>query len=152
MESLEICSYLRPERVLYLKTADKEQAIELLLDLICRDEKIIDPQKIRHAIWEREKSMSTGIGEGIAIPHARSKAATDFVVAFALVQEGLDFEALDGKPVNVIFMIVANDTQDKKYVRLLSRLMLRMKNTELITNLLSCKDSSELYKVLVESK
>jgi fructose-specific phosphotransferase system IIA component len=152
MESLEICSYLRPERVLYLKTADKEQAIELLLDLICRDEKIIDPQKIRHAIWEREKSMSTGIGEGIAIPHARSKAATDFVVAFALVKEGLDFEALDGKPVNVIFMIVANDTQDKKYVRLLSRLMLRMKNTELITNLLSCKDSSELYKVLVESK
>ncbi len=152
MESLEICSYLRPERVLYLKTADKEQAIELLLDLICRDEKIIDPQKIRHAIWEREKSMSTGIGEGIAIPHARSKAATDFVVAFALVREGLNFEALDGKPVNVIFMIVANDTQDKKYVRLLSRLMLRMKNTELITNLLSCKDSSELYKVLVESK
>ena len=152
MESLEICSYLRPERVLYLKTADKEQAIELLLDLICRDEKIIDPQKIRHAIWEREKSMSTGIGEGIAIPHARSKAATDFVVAFALVKEGLNFEALDGKPVNVIFMIVANDTQDKKYVRLLSRLMLRMKNTELITNLLSCKDSSELYKVLVESK
>lgn len=152
MESLEICSYLRPERVLYLKTADKEQVMELLLDLICRDEKIIDPQKIRHAIWEREKSMSTGIGEGIAIPHARSKAATDFVVAFALVKEGLDFEALDGKPVNVIFMIVANDTQDKKYVRLLSRLMLRMKNTELITNLLSCKDSSELYKILVESK
>lgn len=152
MESLEICSYLRPERVLYLKTADKEQVMELLVDLICRDEKIIDSRKIRHAIWEREKSMSTGIGEGIAIPHARSKAATDFVVAFALVKEGLNFEALDGKPVNVIFMIVANDTQDKKYVRLLSRLMLRMKNTELITNLLSCKDSSELYKVLVESK
>ncbi len=152
MESLEICSYLRPERVLYLDSADKKQAMEQLLELLCRDDSILDPQKVRQAIWDREKSMSTGIGEGIAIPHARSKAVTDFVVAFALVKNGLDFEAIDGKPVKVIFMIVANDTQDKKYVRLLSRLMLRMKNTELIDQLLNCRDASELYRVLVESK
>lgn len=152
MEHLEVCSYLSPERVLCIESAEKKELLDKLLEVICRDEKVVDHEELKRAIWVREKEMSTGIGEGIAIPHARTKAAKGFVVAFALVKQGMDFEAIDRRPVDIVFMIVANEDQDKKYIKLLSRLMLRMKNTRLVENLRSCNTAEELYKHLVETK
>ncbi len=152
MENLEICSYLKPERVLYLESTDKKQLINTMLKYVCEDSAVIDPVELSKALWIRENSISTGIGDGIAIPHCRTKAVSDFVVAFALIKSGLDYDAIDKKPVDIVFMIVANENQDKKYIKLLSRLMLRMKNTELVQSLRQCRTSEEIFRHLIESK
>lgn len=152
MEHLEVCAYLSPKRVLCVEHAEKKELMDMMLELICTSDKVVDPEELKKAVWSREKDMSTGIGEGIAIPHARTKAAQDFVVAFALVKQGMEFEAIDNRPVDIVFMIVATEDQDKKYIKLLSRLMLRMKNTHLVDNLRGCGTAEELYNYLVESK
>lgn len=152
LDKLEICSFLVPERVISKDSADKEQLMNELLDLIASDPLVEDAPAMRKAVWKREKELSTGIGEGIAIPHARTEGVKDFVVAFAKIRNGVDFDALDKKPVHFVFMIVANVSQDKNYIKLLSRLMLRMRNPELINSLMKASDSAEIYKILSETK
>jgi mannitol/fructose-specific phosphotransferase system IIA component (Ntr-type) len=76
----------------------------------------------------------------------------DFVVAFARVRAGVEYESPDQKPVKLVFMIVANESQDKMYIKLLSRLMLRMRSSELVQNLLDAEGPAGLYQVLVETK
>lgn len=152
LRTLEISTCIKPERVISLETAEKKQVIDMLADLLARDPVVKDKELMKQAIWEREKQLSTGIGDGIAIPHARTKAVSDFAVAMARIEAGVEFDAVDKKPVHLVFMIVASDKQDKTYIQLLSRLMLRMKNTELVQKLLQAKGTEELYRILVETR
>jgi len=152
LRTLEVSSFIKPERVITLEMADKKQVIEKLADLLALDPVVKDKEQMKQAIWDREKQLSTGIGDGIAIPHARTKAVSDFAVAMARIEAGVDFGAEDKKPVHLVFLIVASDTQDKNYIQLLSRLMLRMKNTELVQKLLQAKGTEELYEILVETR
>ncbi len=152
LHTLELSSYIKPERVISLHTADKQQVIDRLIELLALDPVVHDKELMKQAIWLREKQLSTGIGEGIAIPHARTKAVSDFAVALARIETGVEYNALDAKPVHLVFMIVASDTQDKTYIKLLSRLMLRMKNTELVQQLILAKDAEELFRILVETR
>jgi fructose-specific phosphotransferase system IIA component len=152
MDKLEVCAYLSPERVLDLPPTDKQQLLEKLADLVVAAPGVRDPEAVKKALFAREKTMSTGIGEGIAIPHARTASVDDFVVAFARVKAGVEYESPDQKPVKLVFMIVANESQDKMYIKLLSRLMLRMRSSELVQNLLDAEGPAGLYRVLVETK
>lgn len=152
LQTLEVSAYIKPERVITLKNADKRQVIERLIELLAQDPVVRDKEKMKQAIWDREKQLSTGIGEGIAIPHARTAAVSDFAVAVARIESGVEFNAMDAKPVHLIFMIVASDKQDKDYIKLLSRLMLRMKNTELVQQLLQANGTEDLYRILVETR
>ncbi|MCB5276394.1 MAG: PTS sugar transporter subunit IIA [Candidatus Cloacimonadaceae bacterium] len=150
--SLEVCSYLSPERVLSLQEGEKQEVLELLADLIAEDPLVKDPIEMKKAIMAREKVMSTGIGNYVAIPHARCAGVDDFVVAFARIEVGMEFDSVDKKPVHLVFMIVANEHQDKKYIKLLSRLMLRMRKEQLIERLMQTNNAEDLYRILVESK
>ncbi len=152
LRTLEVSTYIKPERVISLASADKKQVIDLLADLLATDPVVKNGEQMKKAVWEREKQLSTGIGDGVAIPHARTNAVSDFAVALARIEAGVDFGAVDNKPVHLVFMIVASDTQDKTYIKLLSRLMLRMKNTELVEKLLKAKGENELYQILVETR
>jgi len=152
VNTLEVSTYIKPERVITFKNADKKQVIDRLIELIALDPAVIDKQRMQQAIWDREKLLSTDIGEGIAIPHARTDAVKDFIVAMARIEAGIDYSSADAKPVQLVFMIVAGRSQDKAYIKLLSRLLLRMKNTELVKQLLQANDSGELYRILVETK
>lgn len=152
VNTLEVSTYIKPERVITIKNADKKQVIDRLIELIALDPAVIDKQRMQQAIWDREKLLSTDIGEGIAIPHARTDAVKDFIVAMARIEAGIDYSSADAKPVQLVFMIVAGRSQDKAYIKLLSRLLLRMKNTELVKQLLQANDSGELYRILVETK
>ena len=96
--------------------------------------------------------MSTGIGYGIAIPHARHKTVTDFVMVMGRKKEGLEYESIDDKPVKLIIMIGASDNQDKDYIKLLSRLMLRLKNKDFVKNILNADNSKEIYSLIKETK
>ncbi|HRX75927.1 MAG: PTS sugar transporter subunit IIA [Candidatus Cloacimonetes bacterium] len=148
IQSLELSCFLKEERVLDLVPCSKEDLMEIMLTLLLQDPAIKDPAAVRRAVLEREHKASTAIGNSIAIPHGRSAGAEGFVVAFARIKDGMDFESDDGNPVKLVFMIVASDQQDKEYIKLLSRLMLRLRNPEFIDAMLMAKNSQEMYNLL----
>ena len=103
---MKIIDYLKEERiVLSLKSHTKIEAIKELATLLKDAEEITNFDVFLQDVYERENLGSTGIGNGIAIPHARSEAVKDFVIAFGRSVEGVDFNSLDGQPVKLIFLM-----------------------------------------------
>ncbi len=151
-EVLELSCYIQPEMVLDLDVSTKNELLDTMIKVLVHSDKISDPEKVRSAILTREKAGNTGIGKGFAIPHARMDCVPDFVVAFARISKGLDYSSEDGEPVKLAFMIVASDQQDKQYIKLLSRLMLRLKNPEFVKKLLDAADTTELYNLIKNTK
>ncbi|MCF7918529.1 MAG: PTS sugar transporter subunit IIA [Candidatus Cloacimonetes bacterium] len=147
-----ISDMLLPEYITDLISTTKEAALDELLNLITGSPLITDEKKFRKAIMDREKMMSTGIGLGVAVPHARDKSVKDFVIAVGRSLNGIDFDSIDDKPVQLIFMIGASDSQDKDYIRLLARLVLRLKNEDLKKNILEAANANEIYNVICSSR
>ena len=147
-----ISNMISETRIINIKSNDKKGALKELLEVICKDELITDPKIFSKEIFKREKLMSTGIGYGIAIPHARHKTVKDFVIAVGRKREGLEYESIDDKPVKLIFMIGASDAQDKDYIKVLSRLVLRLKNQEFVDKILSAESSFDVYELIKTQK
>ena len=148
----KISNLVDATRIIDIKSNDKRGALKELLEIIYKDNLITDPKTFSKEIFKREKLMSTGIGYGIAIPHARHKSVKDFVIAIGRKCDGLEYESIDDKPVKLIFMIGASDTQDKDYIKVLSRLVLRLKNQEFVDKLLLAENSSEIYELIKTQK
>ena len=150
--SCKISELLSENFIVDLKSTDKEEVLKELIDVISKNEKITDKKTFEKEIFRREKLMSTGIGYEIAIPHAKHKSIQNFVMAFGRKKEGVEYQSIDDKPVKLIFMIGASDKQDKEYIRLLSRLVLRLKNDEFVQKILNAENSSEIYQIIKEQK
>jgi len=152
LQALELSSFLTPDRTLDLGSYNKDELLETMLSVIVKDPAVHNSELVCKAVIDREHKGCTGIGQGIAIPHARCECIDDFVVAFARVKEGLDYGSDDGLPVKLVFMIVASVHQDSQYIKLLSRLMLRLRNTEFVDKLMSAEDTKTMYKLLRETR
>ena len=149
---VKISNLVNETRIIDIQSNDKRGALKELLEIICKDDLITDSKIFSKEIFKREKLMSTGIGYGIAIPHARHKTVKDFVIAIGRKCDGLEYESIDDKPVKLIFMIGASDTQDKDYIKVLSRLVLRLKNQEFVDKLLLAENPSEIYELIKTQK
>ncbi len=145
---LKISELINEDFIIDIKSDNKQDALSELLQVICRNPKITDCPIFKKEIFNREKLMSTGIGYEIAIPHARHKTIADFVMALGRKKDGLEYESIDDKPVKLIFMIGASDTQDKDYIRLLARLVLRLKNKTFVNKILAAEDPKEIYHLI----
>lgn len=148
----KISNLVDETRIIDIQSNNKKGALKELLEIICKDDLITDPKIFSKEIFKREKLMSTGIGYGIAIPHARHKSVKDFVIAIGRKCDGLEYESIDDKPVKLIFMIGASDTQDKDYIKVLSRLVLRLKNQEFVNKMLSVENPSDIYELIKTQK
>jgi len=145
---LKVSELVNEDFIIDIKSDNKHDALNELLEVICKNPRITDRKIFNKEIFKREELMSTGIGYQIAIPHARHKTVKDFVIAIGRKKEGLPYESIDDKPVKLIFMIGASDKQDKDYIRLLSRLVLRLKNPDFLEKILKAQDPSEIYQVI----
>jgi fructose-specific phosphotransferase system IIA component len=112
-----------------LEGGGKEEIINAMIDLVARSPKVLDAERVRTAIFEREKIMSTGVGNGFAIPHGKTDAVSDIVAAFAVTAEPIDYESLDEKPVRLVFLLVGRDNMVGPHIKLLSRIS-RLMNKE----------------------
>jgi fructose-specific phosphotransferase system IIA component len=145
---LKVSELINEDFIIDIKSDNKQDALNELLDIICQSPLITDRKIFSIEIFKREELMSTGIGYEIAIPHARHSSVQDFVMAIGRKREGLEYESIDDKPVKLIFMIGASDKQDKDYIKLLSRLVLRLKNPNFLEKVLKAKDPSEIYQII----
>lgn len=134
-----IYKYLDERLVIFLDEESREGVIESLVDRLSKEGKLQDKEKFLFSILEREKIVSTGIGIGVAIPHAKISGNVGFFVAIGVQKKrGIDWKALDGSLVNLIFMIGGPDNKQTEYLKVLSNLTQSIKDEQRRKLLLKC--------------
>ncbi len=131
-----------------LESKDKEDAIKEMASRFVGAGVVKDEKKFVEALREREKIGTTAIGDGIAIPHARSDAVEGLTVVLARSEQGIDFESLDGKPVHLIFMIASSPDINKEYLQILARIARLCKNDKMRNALVKAKDKRAIMDLI----
>lgn len=146
---MRITDLLNPESIqLNASPKNKLEAIDMLVALQVKGGKIADPDEYKKGILAREEQGSTAVGEGIAIPHAKNSAVKSPSLAAMTVPEGVDYEALDDEPSNLLFMIAAPAGGGDVHLEVLSRLMTILMDEDFRANLLAAKDKKEFLRVI----
>jgi PTS system nitrogen regulatory IIA component len=149
---LQAGAVLSPQRILFLNSAGKREALLSLAEVLGTAPEIKNRDELREAILTREDIMSTAIGKGIAIPHVRLQSVSDLVVAVGICRLPInDFFPLDDEPVRIVIMIAAAYTQHVYYLQTLSFFSSRLKNSELRDAVAAAKDENEAYQLLTAS-
>lgn len=126
----------------------KKEALDEMIQLMCAGGKIKDKETYRSVVYAREEESTTGIGEGIAIPHGKSDAVAKPGLAAMVVKNGVEFEALDGEPVDLIFLIAAPDTEDNVHLDVLSKLSVLLMDEDFTKKLRAAKSVKEFLDII----
>jgi PTS system fructose-specific IIC component/PTS system nitrogen regulatory IIA component len=124
-----------------LEAEDKDEVFEELVDHFCQVKKSGAREEILEAMREREAKMSTGIHKGIAIPHGKTNAIETLQGVLGISKKGIDYDALDGQPVYLLFMLMAPQKDSEKHLRLLKRLAALLDNPQFYTDLVAQSDT-----------
>ncbi|WIW70805.1 PTS fructose transporter subunit IIABC [Anaerosinus gibii] len=144
-----IIDLLTPKAIaLDVQITSKSEAIDTLVNLMDRAGVLLDTEVYKTAVLEREKTGTTGIGEGIAIPHAKSGAVKKAALAAMVVKSGVDYNSLDGQPAYLFFMIAAPDTANDLHVEVLSRLATLLMDNDFRQSLLDTKSTEEFLQLI----
>ncbi|HID32714.1 MAG TPA: PTS sugar transporter subunit IIA [bacterium (Candidatus Stahlbacteria)] len=147
--NLNLAQMISPDVIIPdLKAKDKMGAIREIANHLIDKGLIIDSDEFLKAIDNRENLESTGIGDGIAIPHARTDAVRELILTLAISKDGVDFEAVDGKPSNIIFMIVSPDSKKGEYIRVLAKLSRLIHQPGLKNRILSARSVDEIIDII----
>ncbi|WP_307894212.1 PTS fructose transporter subunit IIABC [Bacillus swezeyi] len=133
---------------LNLENSQKENVIEELVTVLDQAGKLNDKEGYKEAVINREKQSSTGIGEGIAIPHAKTASVKEPAIAFGRSKEGVDYESLDGQPSHLVFMIAATDGANNTHLEALSRLSTLLMREEIRKQLLEAGSEEEIIDII----
>jgi PTS system fructose-specific IIC component/PTS system nitrogen regulatory IIA component len=131
-----------------LQAEDKEEVFEELVDRFCQVIKSDGRDEILDALRTREMKMSTGIQKGIAIPHGKTNAVDKVYGMLGISRRGIDYEALDGNPVHLLFMVLGPLGESEKHLRVLQRLAELLVDPQFFTDLAAQKDAQSAYGVL----
>lgn len=144
-ECVAISNYLDERCVLFLNAGSRDEALEEMIGALEKSGKLKQPKAFQDAILEREKIVSTGIGLGVAIPHAKLQEYKDFFIAVGIqAKKGIEWQALDAAPVHLIFMIGGPDNKQTEYLKILSHLTMAIKNEERRKKLLKTYDAKDV--------
>jgi PTS system nitrogen regulatory IIA component len=148
---MKITDMLRKEFVLEeLKAGNKRDALAELAGVFAKGECRVDHEAMLHVLLEREKLGSTGIGDGIAIPHGKIAGLDEMVIAFGRSKEGIDFEAMDGKPAHLFFLLMAPVNSAGQHLKALAKISRMMKDGSFRRNLLKAKMHDDLVRIIAE--
>lgn len=131
-----------------LEAQDKDEAFEELVDLFCQATGNGAREEILESVCNRESKMSTGIKKGIAIPHGKTNAVDRVYGVLGISKKGIDYEALDGEPVYLLFLMLAPQKDSEKHLRLLKRLAELLDNPQFYTDLVAQKDAASAHNVI----
>jgi mannitol/fructose-specific phosphotransferase system IIA component (Ntr-type) len=145
---VELNEHLHPSRVGDLHGKTKDEVLAEMVELVRSSEAVEDAKTLLSAVRERERVLSTGIGLGIAIPHAKIPGVARFVVAVGRHRAGIDFDAIDGRPVHLVVLIAGPQDAQDRYLRLLARLSQRLKQEQVRKRILDAKGPEEIVSIL----
>ncbi|MCX7966656.1 MAG: PTS sugar transporter subunit IIA [Syntrophorhabdaceae bacterium] len=133
-----------------LKASNKKDAIYEMCESLKKAGLIENVQEVVDVILEREKLGSTGIGEGIAIPHGKMKGIKNILCAFGKSEKGIDFDSIDKKPVYIIVLLLAPEGSASMHLKMLSRISKILRDTSIRNRLLELKDARDIYSYVLE--
>jgi PTS system nitrogen regulatory IIA component len=147
---MHINDLITPKRVTYsLPVSSKKRLLEKICELLREDEPGLDGAAAFQSLVERERLGSTSIGEGVALPHGRLKGLKKAVGAFAVLEQEMDFGAVDHKPVKMIFALLVPENATQEHLDILSMLAKLFNDKAIRDRLLEAKNTSELYSYLI---
>lgn len=150
---LRISNFLKPEAIIMEMTAtEKLAAIRELVDHMVKKNIAKDREQLFDALAQRENLESTGIGEGVAIPHARTDAVNEVVLLFARSKSGIDFSAIDGKPSHIIFLIASPENKKTEYIMTLAKLSRLLRHGNVREQLKSAQTPNEVLEIIKKNE
>lgn len=134
--------------ILDLQAKEKKNAVAEMVECLAREKKFKDTQKAITAVMEREKLGTTGVGQGVAIPHGRTDAVDELSGALGFSKHGVEFEALDGEPVHIIFLLLSPPDSGGEHLRALAKVSRLFKDKFFRQALLDAKSKEEVIKII----
>jgi len=148
---MNITDMLKKEFVIEeLKSRTGREVLTELSKVFLRYHTKIDYDNMVEVLLEREKLGSTGIGDGIAIPHGKIAGLESLIVSFGRSKNGVDFDSMDGKPVHIFFLLMAPENSAGQHLKALAKISRMLKDSSFRTNLMNAKSAEDLYKTIVE--
>jgi PTS system nitrogen regulatory IIA component len=148
---MKILDYLREEWILAdIQGTDKPSVLQELSSMLVKPCEVGSPEELLRVLLEREKLESTGIGEGVAIPHGRLKKLKTFFIAFGRSVKGVDFDSIDGKPSHVFFLVMAPENSAVNNLKLLGRIVTLLKDASFKRRLMEARSQKELFEFISE--
>ncbi|MDX1637171.1 MAG: PTS sugar transporter subunit IIA [Balneolaceae bacterium] len=150
---MKIVSLLQSEHVIpNLEAKDKLEVLNKLVDTLRTKVGEQEFEAIRDAVLEREKIMSTGVGKGLAIPHGKAEGINDNYASFAILRDPIDYDAVDGQPVKLVFLLVGPQSSNNMHIKMLSRISRLMNNSDFRDRLTACETGDEIIEVFEEEE
>jgi PTS system nitrogen regulatory IIA component len=148
---MKITTFLKRECIIKeLKAATREAAITELADVLTHAGGMDDQGEMVKVLMARERLGSTGIGDGIAIPHGKIRGIDNLMIAIGRSGKGVDFNAMDGKPVHLFFLLMAPENSSGQHLKVLARISRLLKDNILRKKLMEAESPDELFNLLVE--
>lgn len=150
---LKISDFLKSKAIIMeIKAKDKIEAINELVDHMVANKFVKDGEAFVKALAKRENLESTGIGDGIAIPHARTDSVKELVLAFARSPQGVDFSSIDGKPSYLIFLIASPENKKSEYIMALAKLSRLLRKPTVREKLKKAQNPDEVLSVIKQNE
>jgi nitrogen PTS system EIIA component len=148
---MKIVDFLKEERIIpKLQGTDKLSVLRELSNVLVASCQVNSAEDLLRILLDREKLESTGIGEGIAIPHGRLKKLKDFVISFGRSVQGVDFDSIDKKPTHLFFLVMAPENSAVNNLKLLGRIVTLLKDASFKKRLMEASSEKELYQYIAE--
>jgi len=146
---MNITDLLRKDFIIEeLKSKTKKEVLFELSEAFARGGLNVDCDAMVEVLMEREKLGSTGIGEGIAIPHGKLTGLENLIVSFGRTTEGIDFDSLDGKPVHIFFLLMAPENSAGQHLKALAKISRMLKEEDFRKELMDVKTSDDIYDLI----
>ena len=150
--TMKITDILSPQAVrVPLVAAEKKAVIEELVEVLHKAGLIGDADAIKRVVWEREQQRSTGIGDGLAIPHGKSKDSTELVMAIGRPLNPIEFDAVDGKPVQLVVLLVSPPDRTADHIQALGKISRLLSDTKVRHAAYTAGSAEEMYKLFKEA-
>lgn len=147
---IRISHYIHPKFITFLDVETRDEAIQSMVEVFALTGKIPDKGALFNAIVDREEIVSTGIGMGVALPHAKLPEYDDFFIGIGILSKGVDWNSLDGAPVRIVFLIGGPDDKQTEYLQILSRLTVAIKDEEKRKKMLTLKSPEAIVELFKE--
>jgi len=139
------------DRIIDLKSTRKNEVLEELIDVLATSPLVTDKSELRDKIFERERTLSTGVGVGMAIPHVKIPTIKDFVAAIGRTRQGINFESLDGQPTHIVVMIGCNNAQAGDFLKVLAQFVKSLKDPNLQRSILDAPSPEAIRDLFLKS-
>ena len=141
--------FIEPSQIRIIPAgATKEQALDMLVDALAKHPAIKDPDVLRRSVFEREAVQSTGLGNGVAVPHVRIPEVQALTVALGIAPDGVDFASLDNNPVQIIVLFATPKDAKKSYLSLLAKVMVALRDRDTFAALAACRTVEDATALL----